>query len=130
MGARVTPASINLFVHAPQTRKSKNGSRASTALWPRAPGLRAAKKSLASPRQGTHSKRIPAHQTKSRRLNKPSATSGCSERIKLSGAGRFQPWFFGTSRLPAIIDRSETPSPFHRLARLSAEFACFFGAPE
>jgi hypothetical protein len=25
---------------------------------------------------------------------------------------------------------SEVPSPFHRLCRLSAEFACFSGAPE
>jgi hypothetical protein len=82
MGARVSPASRNLFVRAPRTRKSKNGLRANTALCPRAPGLRAAKRSLASPHQGTHPKRIPAHQTRSRRLNKLSATSGFSERIK------------------------------------------------
>ena len=59
VGARVTPASINLVVHAPRTRKSKNGLRANTALCPRAPGLRSAKKSLASPRQGVHPKEIP-----------------------------------------------------------------------
>src|SRR5689334_10921907 len=87
MSARVSLASINLFVHAPQTRRSKNGLRASTALYPRAPGLRAAKRSLASPHQEMHPKRIPAQQTRSRRLNKLSATSGCSERIKLSDAG-------------------------------------------
>ena len=79
MDARVIPASINLFVHAPRTRKSKNGLRANTALCPRAPGLHAAKRSLASPHKGTHPKRILAHRTRSRRLNKLSATSGCSE---------------------------------------------------
>ena len=85
MGARVNPASTNLFVHAPRTRKSKNGLRGNTALYLRVPGLCTAKRSLASPCQGPRTKRIPAHQTKSRRLNKLSATSGCSERIKPSG---------------------------------------------
>jgi hypothetical protein len=64
----------------------QNGLRANMALCPKAPGLRAAKRSLASPpRQETHPKRIPDHQTRSRRLNRPSATSGCSEQIKRSG---------------------------------------------
>jgi hypothetical protein len=80
MGARVRPASTNLFVHAPRTRKSKNGLRGNTALYPRAPGLRAARRSLASPHEWTHPKRIPAHQTRSRQLSKRSVTSGCSER--------------------------------------------------
>ncbi len=89
MGARVSLASINLFVHAPPIRKSRNGSRANMASCPRARGFCTAKSSSASPRQGPHPKRIPAHQTRSRRLNKLSATSGCFERIKLSGAHGF-----------------------------------------
>src|SRR5271169_6297624 len=80
MGALVSLASTNLFVHAPRTRKSKNGLRGNTALCPRAPGLRAARRSLASPHEWTHPKRIPAHQTRSRQLSKRSVTSGCSER--------------------------------------------------
>ena len=34
MGARVIPASISLFVHAPRTRKSKNGLRAKHGFVP------------------------------------------------------------------------------------------------
>ncbi len=93
MGARVSLASTNLFVHAPRTRKSKNGSPANTASCLRAPGCCTAKSSSASPLQEKHPKRIPAHQTRSRRLNKPSATSGCSEpsRLTLSTAQEFTP---------------------------------------
>jgi hypothetical protein len=91
MGARDCLASINLFIRAPRTRKSKNGLRASTALCPRAPGLRVAKRSLVWWNREPHPKRIPAHQTRSRRSSKPSATSDCSERIKLSGVGGSAP---------------------------------------
>jgi hypothetical protein len=113
MGARLSLAGINLFIHAPRTRKSKNGLCANTALCPRAPGLCAAKRSLASPRQGMHPRRIHAHQTRSRRLNKLSATSGCSERIKLSGArgsSRYRSWRVDAKSLPKQRPRRASSS--------------------
>jgi len=143
MGARVSLASTNLFVHAPLIRKSKNGLRGNTALCPRAPGLRAARRSLASPHEWTHPKRIPAHQTRSRQLSKRSVTSGCSERsptslvlasltYSTSAAMICSPSdpFASAAQSPKLEDPSgrgscpETPSGSRRLAQIYGSGVC------
>jgi len=68
-------------VNAPPTRRSRNGSRASTVSCPRARGFCTAKSSLVSLHRGPRPKRIHARQKRSRRLSKRSGGSEFSDRL-------------------------------------------------
>src|SRR5260221_14385297 len=81
VGTRRVLLSSNRRVSAPPTRRSKNGSRASTALYPRVPGLRIAKSCSASPRPAPHLTRIRARRKRSRRLSKRSDALDYSKRL-------------------------------------------------
>ena len=66
-GARIL-ATSDAPANVPRIRKSKNGSRANTALFPRAPGSRTAKSCSASRRPEPRPKKMRARRKRSRRL--------------------------------------------------------------
>src|SRR6266487_1516193 len=77
-----TSAISNQPVNAPPTKRSRNGSRASTVSCPRVRGLCTAKSSLVSYHLGPHPKRIHARQKRSRRFSKHSGGSEFSDRLE------------------------------------------------